>query len=415
MESRKEFLSAIGEQICTAGRGASKILLSGGPGWGKTHSLRFLNSYIAKRKECLNLFLPFDQICFSPEFFVEKCRDITADALEQIGVKSSGLRTDYSSVNAIETLFGMIKSAARTSGRAPLVIVDEVAEIAVLKSYPGQGDTLKRFFELYPDSNVLMSSAFPARVLEAATSVGITVDHFPIPAAVKTVIEEIADGFNLDLDADQLRIVARLCCGSPAYIVALIKNLETRGNKGPVQAAVEELSPGGRLELLCRYHYEYLVQRSRGQGIVRQLLAAVASLQQHSSRINLTAVAEALDRSLGVTKDYIKWLLAVGILESREKEYRIKDDLLAAWIRLYKSGVVSSLSDISSEIERLAVDQAGPAPAKAAERTMRQPKKSPVAEKKKISEDVVSRKIGEETITYILYRPRGGSGLEEID
>ena len=411
---RSEFLNDIAGQVCTEGGLGVPVLLSGGPGWGKTHFLKSLNREVTGRKQFLTLFFPFDEICFSPDFFIEKCRQIISDAVDRAGERFSGFRKKHSGT-AVDDLFGMIESAGKKCGFPPLITVDEVAEIAVLKSFPGQGDPLRRFLELSRAYKVVMSSAFPSRVIEAAGRAEILLEHYTVPAMERLDVEETAAGLSVSLNAGQFDNVSRICCGSPAYLGALLKKMKTSGSKNPVDAALEELSPGGGLELLCRFSYEYLVQRSRGQGIVRQLLAVIASMQIRSGRINLTSIAAELDRSLGVTKDYIKWLLAVDIIESREKEYRIKDDLLAAWIRLFKSGCEPSASDIEREIKSLAAQViSSPAPPVKAKARLRVKKKT-VADKPEVPRDSISRKIGHDTVTYVVHRPQRGSGLEEID
>ena len=62
---------------------------------------------------------------------------------------------------------------------------------------------------------------------------------------------------------------------------------------------------GGRLERLCRHTYETLLLRSRGYGMSKAVLGAVAE----EEGLNLTALVGRLGRSPGAIRDYLGWLL----------------------------------------------------------------------------------------------------------
>ena len=70
------------------------------------------------------------------------------------------------------------------------------------------------------------------------------------------------------------------------------------------------MAPGGRLERLCRHTYETLLLRSRGYGMSKAVLGAVAE----EEGLNLTALVARLGRTPGAVRDYLGWLLGVDAL-----------------------------------------------------------------------------------------------------
>jgi len=66
-----------------------------------------------------------------------------------------------------------------------------------------------------------------------------------------------------------------------------------------------EMAPGARLELACRQTYESLLLRSRGYGMSKAVMDAVA----HEEGLNLTALVRRLGRTPGAVRDYLQWLV----------------------------------------------------------------------------------------------------------
>ena len=77
------------------------------------------------------------------------------------------------------------------------------------------------------------------------------------------------------------------------------------------------MARGGRLERLCRHTYETLLLRSRGYGMSKAVLGAVAE----EEGLNLTALVGRLGRSPGAIRDYLGWLLGVDALRMVGKRY----------------------------------------------------------------------------------------------
>ena len=77
------------------------------------------------------------------------------------------------------------------------------------------------------------------------------------------------------------------------------------------------MAEGGRLEAACRHTYETLLLRSRGYGMSKAVLEAVAQ----EEGLNLTALVGRLGRTPGAIRDYLLWLLGVDALRMVRKRY----------------------------------------------------------------------------------------------
>ena len=75
-------------------------------------------------------------------------------------------------------------------------------------------------------------------------------------------------------------------------------------------AGLAEMAPGGLLEQACRQTFETLLLRSRGYGMSKAVLGAVA----REEGLNLTALVARLGRTPGATRDYLQWLVDVDAL-----------------------------------------------------------------------------------------------------
>jgi hypothetical protein len=94
------------------------------------------------------------------------------------------------------------------------------------------------------------------------------------------------------------------------------------------------MEAGGLLEQACRQTFETLLLRSRGYGMSKAVLAAVA----REEGLNLTALVARLGRTPGATRDYLQWLVDVDALRRTAKRYFFVDPVLRAWVRLHGQG-----------------------------------------------------------------------------
>src|SRR6185295_14243661 len=99
-------------------------------------------------------------------------------------------------------------------------------------------------------------------------------------------------------------------------------------------AWAEEMAKGGRLELMGHHTYETLLLRSRGYGISKAALDAVA----REEGLNLKALVARLGRTPGATRDYLQWLVGVDALRMQGKRYFYVDGMVRQWVRLHATG-----------------------------------------------------------------------------
>jgi hypothetical protein len=119
------------------------------------------------------------------------------------------------------------------------------------------------------------------------------------------------------------------------------------------------MAPGGRLESAARHTYEALLLRSRGYGMSKAVLAAVAD----EEGMNLTALVARLGRSPGAIRDYLGWLLDVDVLRSVKKRYHYVDGMVCAWVRLHGRGRPATHAELAAAARAAASGALGTAPA----------------------------------------------------
>jgi hypothetical protein len=412
MTSRDEFASSVAAAIETGKPGNKILILAGGPGWGKTTLLRSIERRLSRKNLLIPLFLSLEETCFSPEFLLEKTTGLLKEILDD-SRKHRRSEAD-SDKAAVPRWFELVDEVGGITGKPQAILIDEAAELAVLKSFPGQGDPLVDFLDGCRGRAVVMTTAFPARLLKAASIAGVDIQVMEIPPISTTDVLDLAGGIAVSISEMDARTLTHAVGGSPSYAHSMLRIWKS-GEFGGIRDLIEAgLERGSTLELLCRFNYEYLVQKSRGQGIVRQLLAVLAGFDAEPGRANLTSLAGVLGRSLGVTKDYLKWLLDVSLIECEDKRYWVKDRLLASWIRIYRSGEPFNKDGIAVEAELL-VRGAEESGAVAPSRSVKRAIKAPASRKKTRESEVPSDSRGEERGGYIIHRPKPGDGLMELD
>jgi len=118
------------------------------------------------------------------------------------------------------------------------------------------------------------------------------------------------------------------------------------------------MAKGGRLEMMGHHTYEMLLLRSRGYGISKAALEAVA----RDEGLNLKALVARIGRTPGATRDYLQWLVGVDALRMDGKRYFYVDGMVRQWVRLHASGLPASAADLRRAAECL-LAAALPAPA----------------------------------------------------
>jgi hypothetical protein len=176
------------------------------------------------------------------------------------------------------------------------------------------------------------------------------------------------------LDEPTAAEVVRLTFGWPAYVRVLLER-HPAGSR-LVDAWTLEMAPGANLESTCRHTYESLLLRSRGYGISKAALQAVAL----EEGLNLTALVARLGRTPGATRDYLQWLVGVDALRMVKKRYVYVDGLLRVWVRLHARGIPPSTHEIEEAGQLLLARDQRVATPDAADTPVREPAPEPTPE-----------------------------------
>jgi hypothetical protein len=215
------------------------------------------------------------------------------------------------------------------------LVLDEATEIRSLAYFSGLREVDVPFAAALAARarGTLLATSFPG----IARKLWPSLATFPMPPLSAAELQAEARMRGLRVDGSAL---AAASFGWPRYARILLDRVE----QGlPLATAwAEEMALGGRLEQACRHTYEVLLLRSRGYGMSKAVLAAVAA----EEGLNLTALVGRLGRTPGAIRDYLGWLLAVDALRTARKRYYYVDGVLRLWVRLHARGVRASEEEI---------------------------------------------------------------------
>lgn len=268
-------------------------------------------------------------------------------------------------------------ATARTREGGPATfLLDEILELRTFESFPGLRDAPIEFAQALDHSpnHFVLTTRYPTRAARLAEDAGsrrltawpvaaMTVEG--VSAHLQRTCTDPRDGETSD--PELARLVHALGAGRPLYVDALARQMGPLAGTSacdPLSALAALLAPGGRLDLECRYRYEMRLQRARGYGALRAILAVLAEEEP----LTLTPIARHLHRTAGSTKDYLTWLGDVDLVAVDRKRYTYRDPLLRVWVRLQGRPVPPEPEQVSAEVhryalERLATLAASPAPA----------------------------------------------------
>ena len=349
--ARPSLLRALGER---AG-GAPPLVLTGPPGAGKTALLLEAAERLAAQG-ATPVYLDLMGAASSPERFVRAAlaalpasvfggrlpQATTIQRLAEQGKKAGAA--------AVEALFALWSSLDEAGGRPVVLLLDEVTEIRSLAYFAGLREV---------DRLLAAALARRRRGTLAATSYGTLArrlwpawETLELPPLTPAELSAVARDIHADAEA-----LARACFGWPRYLQAVWAHLE-RGER-IADAWAAEMAPGGRLEQCARQSYETLLLRSRGYGMSKALLGAVAD----EEGLNLTALVARVGRTPGAVRDYLGWLLGVDALRSARKRYAYVDGMVRCWVRLHARGTPPTEADIAAmALEVLAGPEAAAPP-----------------------------------------------------
>ena len=341
------------ESLARRARSGPPLLLAGPPGAGKTTLLLGLRDALA-REGWLPVYLDLMGAASSPDRFVLAALDALPaeplaarlpDATRIRGLAAAGRARGAEAVRALLALWASLEEA---SGRPVALLLDEATEIRSLAYFPDLREVARAFGQALGARRrgTVLATSFPtlARRLWPGLE---TLEARPLRAADLVRGAGVAEGTAADL--------VRLTFGWPRYLGALAE----RDPADLLEAWAEEMSTGGRLESACRHTYESLLLRSRGYGISKAALQAVA----REEGLNLTALVTRLGRTPGATRDYLQWLVGVDALRMVKKRYAYVDGLLRVWVRLHARGVAATAREIEEAGRALLAQEIPPEPA----------------------------------------------------
>ena len=351
--SGARFSRGIAANLAEQVRGASPILVGGPPGAGKTTLL--LETADALRAAGWEpMYLDLMGAASSPERFVRAAvralpspaRDERAADVDRILGHAVGGKLH--AADGVRALFELWSGLDDAGGRPVALLLDEATEIRSLAYFAGLRDVEAPFIAALgarPRGTVLATSMpSAARRLWPALST-LPLEPLTAPDLASALSAAGAGG-------DAVRL-AQAGFGLPCYVDVLIDAV--RGGGDLERAWASSMTRGGRLERLCRHTYETLLLRSRGYGMSKAVLGAVAE----EEGLNLTALVARLGRSPGAIRDYLGWLLGVDALRMAGKRYYYVDGLVRWWVRLHGSGVVPTDGELEAAA-RAIVTGAGP-------------------------------------------------------
>ena len=360
--SRPRFPRGAAEDLPTRAQDSPPLVVTGPPGAGKTTLL--VESAAALRATGWEpVYLDLLGAASSPERFVRAAVDAlpaearaerAADVDRALGFTAGG---KLKGASAVRALFDLWAALDTIGGRPAAVLLDEPTEIRSLAYFDGLRDVEALF-------GAALSSR-PRGTILATSRPSATRARWPELAAVPlepitpdALAEALADA-RLSADAETL---AQVSFGLPCYLDVL---LDAGGDVS--RAWTSAMARGGRLERLCRHTYEALLLRSRGYGMSKAVLAAVAE----EEGLNLTALVGRLQRSPGAIRDYLGWLLDVDALRVERKRYFYVDGLVRMWVRLHGLGVIPTEGQLATAVRELTSREAtAPAPSTRHERLM---------------------------------------------
>jgi hypothetical protein len=347
--ARAALLRALAER---AGR-PTPLVLTGPPGAGKTTLL--LETAQALRVEgAVPVYLDLMGAASSPERFVHAAlAALPASVFGGRLPQATAIRrlADHGKAGgaaAVEALFALWSSLDEAAGRPVVLVLDEVTEIRSLAYYAGLREV---------DRMLATALQRRRRGTVAATSYGTLArrlwpawETLEVPPLSGAELAAVARAVDADPEA-----LARACFGWPRYLRGLADAL-ARGERLE-DAWTAEMAAGGRLEQCARQSYETLLLRSRGYGMSKAVLGAVAEEDGQ----NLTALVARVGRTPGAVRDYLGWLLGVDALRSTRKRYSYVDGMVRCWVRLHARGTPPSREEIAATARDVLAAGAGAA------------------------------------------------------
>jgi hypothetical protein len=278
----------------------------------------------------------------------------SASRLRPSGPGASGPpKTARAAFDALTTFFDR---ATTTDGGPATFLIDEILDARTFAHFPGLRHVLREIQSRLNASpaRFVLASRFTARVHRWLRDASARFEVIHLTPMTPAEIELLAAGFET-LSPDTVHVhvaaVAALAAGRPAYVQILLEAIAASNPRAdPAATFASLLSPGGRLTARCRESYEFRLHRARGYGALKAILGILAEQEG----LNLTEIAQRLNRTPGSTKDYLSWLEDVDVLTMQGKRYSFEDPLLRLFVRLHAGPVPPGDSEVVREVRQFA-------------------------------------------------------------
>jgi DNA polymerase III delta prime subunit len=342
------------DELLLRARSGKPFLLAGPPGAGKTTALRAVGAELA-REGWVPIYLDLMGAASSPDrFAIAALQALPAERFGKHLARATEIRRLAGAgkdrgADAVHALFGLWAALDDASGRPVALLLDEATEIRSLAYFAGLRQVDKPFAAALGGRRrgTVLATSYPTLARRLWPSLDV-IEAGPLSADDLTAAAKAA---RLDPEA-----LARASFGWPRYARILVEAAGAAG--GLASAWGAEMAEGGRIETACRHTYESLLLRSRGYGMSKAVLAAVA----HEEGLNLTALVARLGRTPGAVRDYLGWLLGVDALRMAKKRYAYVDGMVRWWVRLHGRGTAATEADLRGAAQEVAGGREARAP-----------------------------------------------------
>lgn len=319
--SRASFAEAL------AGEAASgkRVQLLSPLGSGKTHTLLAARDALRARGVPF-VFIDLFTAASTPERLLATMGGavlphLGADAESIRALIEEGVHDRHRSSSALLRLLGLL--AMRAPSRPFVWLVDELTEIRSLAYFPELGRIEAPFAKaLLASRGAILTSSY----LGLASDLFPDFEPVPLPGLAAP---DLVDVPSLRSDGRAIAAAIAVTDGSAATLLPLVADM--RESRDLARSLERLLLPGGGLELVCRRHYEVLLMRSRGYAVCKRAAEVAAG----SPDGRLTDLFPHIGRTAGASRQYLRWLVEVGLLTQTRKRYNFVDPILGLWASLY--------------------------------------------------------------------------------